>query len=82
VLYTPLRSPGKEGISNAQLPSAKVHSKVDSHVHSTIVEQLATLKLTPTSSQSPPKTKSTSTSRVEKPNCTNQRWSVIDKNFP
>jgi hypothetical protein len=43
------------------------------------MEQLATLELAPTSSQSPPKTKSTSTSWAKKPNCTNQRWNVINK---
>jgi hypothetical protein len=79
VLYTPLGSPGKEGISSAQLPSPKVHLEVNSHVHFAIVEQLATLELAPTSSQSPPNTKSTSTSWAKKPNCTNQRWNAIDK---
>jgi hypothetical protein len=43
------------------------------------MEQLATLELAPTSFQSPPKTRSTSTSRAKKPNCTNQRWNVNDK---
>jgi hypothetical protein len=79
VLYTPLRSPSKERTNSAKLPSPKVHLEVGSHVHFVIVEQLATLKLAPTSSQSPQKTKSTSTSQAKKPNCTNQRWNVIDK---
>lgn len=79
MLYTPLGRPCIEGTSSAQLPSPKVHLEVNSHVHSTIVEQLATLELAPTSSQSPPKTNSTSTSWAEKPNCTNQRWNAIDK---
>jgi hypothetical protein len=43
------------------------------------VEQLATLELAPTSFQSPPKTKSTSSSWAKKPNCINQRWNAIDK---
>jgi hypothetical protein len=62
VFYTLLGSPAKEETSSAQLPSPKVHLKVDSHVHSVIVEQLAILELAPTSSQIPPKTKSTSSS--------------------
>jgi hypothetical protein len=79
VFYTPLRSPSKERTNSAKLPSPKVHLEVGSHVHFAIVEQLATLELAPTSSQSPPRTKSTSTSQAKNPNCTNQRWNVIDK---
>ncbi len=79
MFYTPLGSPSKEGTSNAHLPSPKVHLEVNSHVHSAIMEQLVTLELAPTSFQSPLKTKSTSTSRAKKPNCTNQRWNAIDK---
>jgi hypothetical protein len=77
--YTPLGSPTKEETNSAQLPSPKVHLKVDSHVHYTIVEQLVVLELAPTSSQIPPKTKSTSSSWAKKPNSTNQRPNVIDK---